>query len=489
MSTSNSDYDIVVAGGGIAGMLAATSAAKYSKQSLKILVVDRNDHSEAGKKTNSGWICGDAVSDNKISYVEKHLGIRYDSPEIEHSVKGVIAYSPDHSTPSVFEGDGYLLNRKLFPQRQLRDAKKMGVEFVGGVSVTGAISENNFITGIKGLKRSNGKSEPFQVNAKIVIDCAGIASPIRNDLPIDSFIQRKIDRDDLEATGRYIFEFEHGAEDKTFFDPDNCLIHLDQELAPGGYAWVFPKGDNKVNIGLGVQKKRHDWRNKRMGSTDTLQVLLEKYVAANPVIKNPKVVEDGNGYGFFQVSVRRQADCMVANGYMIAGDTAWGPRAIDAGGIGPALMMAVLAGKHASIALESNDVSEKSLWSYTKQFFDEYGYKMASYEVLRRVLQSLDNHQINFGVNHVLSNLDVEDIADGDPPEFGKAATFNAFSKALFSTKLTKNFRTIKDIMYYKKKNEFLTDLNKNYPDSPDKFTEWHKILLREMHEVFEKYP
>ena len=61
----------------------------------------------------------------------------------------------------------------------------------------------------------------------------------------------------MESTGRYIYDFdsENSKEDKTFFDPEYCIIHPDQKLAPGGYGWVFPKGKNKVNIGLGVQQK------------------------------------------------------------------------------------------------------------------------------------------------------------------------------------------------------------------------------------------
>ena len=50
------DYDIIVAGGGLAGMIVASSAAYYSKQSLKILVVDRNPSPQLGRKTISGWV-------------------------------------------------------------------------------------------------------------------------------------------------------------------------------------------------------------------------------------------------------------------------------------------------------------------------------------------------------------------------------------------------------------------------------------------------
>ena len=40
-------------------------------------------------------------------------------------------------------------------------------------------------------------------------------------------------------------DFEPGQKDLTEFDPDYCIIHLDQDIAPGGYGWVFPKSDNQ----------------------------------------------------------------------------------------------------------------------------------------------------------------------------------------------------------------------------------------------------
>ena len=52
MSQNGSDYDIIIAGGGLAGMIVATSSAYYSKQTLKILVIDRNSFSDLGKKNH-----------------------------------------------------------------------------------------------------------------------------------------------------------------------------------------------------------------------------------------------------------------------------------------------------------------------------------------------------------------------------------------------------------------------------------------------------
>jgi flavin-dependent dehydrogenase len=343
------DYDIIVAGGGLAGMIVATSDAYYSKQKLRILVVDRNAFPQQGMKTISGWVCGDAVGKNTVDYMTERIHISWGKPEIEHPVKGVVAFSPDHETKVAFDGEGYILNRKMLPQRQMSDCKKAGVEFKERIALRSLIIENNTVVGVEGEDLAT--KAPFKKTAKLVVDCTGVTSVLRTNFPIKSYIERRIDRDDLEATGRYIYNFALDREDKTFFDPDYCIIHLDQKLAPGGYGWVFPKGKDKVNIGLGVQQKAFEARNKEMGVRPDLKTLIDEYVQYNPVINDPELadgeMDDGNAWGTWQVSVRRQNDCMVSNGYMLVGDSAWMPKPLDAGGIGPAIIAATIAGKDA----------------------------------------------------------------------------------------------------------------------------------------------
>src|ERR687889_162483 len=156
MAQNVPDYDIIIAGGGLAGMIVATSAAYYSKQSLKILVIDRNSFLDLGKKTLNGWICGDAVGKNSVDYMTNRIGISWSSPEIEHPVKGVIAYSPDHETGISFDGEGYMLNRRLLPQRQMRDANEAGVEIKEPVALRSLLVEdNNTIIGVEGDDLAN----------------------------------------------------------------------------------------------------------------------------------------------------------------------------------------------------------------------------------------------------------------------------------------------------------------------------------------------
>ncbi len=478
------DYDIIVAGAGIAGMVAACSAAKYSNGNLRILVVDRNDEHEAGKKCINGWVCGDAVGKKNVDYMSKHIGLRLDKPEIEREVKGVVAYSPDHETAIYFDGEGYILNRRLLPLKQLNYALKLGVEFRWNVALRQVIAEDGYVKGVQGVDLKT--NEPFKATAKIVIDCTGIASMLRSTLPIRSYIQRSIDKDDLEATGRYILKFDRSRDDRTYFDPDYAIIHLDQLIAPGGYAWVFPKGENKVNIGLGVQHKSLELRNMVLKKNDSLKSLIDAYIARNPVISNARPADgfedQGNTWGTWQVSVRRQNDCLVANGYMLCGDSAWMPKPLDAGGIGPAIIAGVIAGRDAVNAIEACDYSEYSLWQYNIDYINEYGYKTAGLEVFRRFLQTLSNEQINYGMKHFISKLDVEKITQGEHPDFSYVDKVSMLIRGILHRK------TAEGLKYTAEKNKILVEHYMNYPSNPDKFNEWHNRLMHILNEAFERF-
>ncbi len=481
------EYDIIVAGGGIAGMISATSAMAYSKQDLSVLVIDRNYINNAGMKTINGWVCGDAVGKNSIDYMYRAIGINWSKPEIEHPVRGVVAYSPDRETPIYFDGDGYILNRKLLPQRQLNDALKLGVEFEWNVNLTNLYYEDNSVKGVIGLKREGSKFIPYKKRAKLVIDCTGVISMLRTNLSIKSFIQRRIDKDDIESTGRYILEFDPARNDNTYFDPNYAIIHLDQLIAPGGYAWVFPKGSNKVNIGLGVQHKSLELRNKITNKNDDLKSLIDNYVRTNPVISNSRLAnsdnDKGNAWGTWQVSVRRQNDCLVANGYILVGDAAWMPKPLDAGGIGPAIIGGVLAGKNAASAIEANDTSEEYLWQYNIDFINDYGYKTAGLEIFRRFLQTLSNEQLNYGMKHFLARLDIEKITKGEHPEFTHLDKLGMIIRSIL------HIKTAEGLRYTAKKNRILVEHYREYPHTPRRFEEWHNKLMHELIEAYERFP
>ena len=473
------DYDVIVAGGGLAGTVVAQSVAYYSNQGLSVLVIDRNPSHLPGRKSISGWVCGDAVSKEAVDYMTEHIKVSWTEPEIEHKVKGVMAFSPNRETSIPFDGDGYMLNRIKLPECQNERARKMGIDFDFEVNLTGLLYDDGQVIGIQGIDNKN--KQPYKKTAKLVVDATGVTSMLRNQIKNTDKIERKIDRKDVESTGRHIMYFEKGEDDLSEFDPDYCIIHLDQDIAPGGYAWVFPKGDNKVNIGLGVEKTSLEKRNKRLGKNDNVSSLINEYVKRNRAIKNPKLSMDpedkDNVTGNFQVSVRRQNDCMVANGYMLVGDSAWMPKPLDAGGIGPALIAGTIIGKCAVDAIQSGDVTEKGLWKYNKEFINEYGYKTAGLEVFRKLIQTLSNDQIDYGIKHFLGNLDVEAIAKGEHPDFGGLGKLGMIIRGVLNKKLAEGLK------FTSQQNKWLTKHYYNYPETPDGFYDWRKQLHRVLDE------
>ncbi len=473
------DYDVIVAGGGLAGTIAAQSVSYYSKQKLSILVIDRSTKFTPGQKNISGWTCGDAVSKETVDYMTERIKIPWTEPEIEHHVKGVMAFSPDRETSIPFDGDGYMLNRQKLPEIQNERALKMGVNFDFEINLTGLVYDGNQVTGVQGV--DNKTRQPYKKTGKLVIDATGVTSMLRNQIQNTTKIERKVDRRDIESTGRHIMYFEDGEQDLSEFDPDYCIIHLDQDIAPGGYGWVFPKGENKVNIGLGVEKTILDKRNKRLGKKDNVSSLIEEYVHRNKAIKNPRLSTDANdknnASGNFQVSVRRQNDCLVANGYMLVGDSAWMPKPLDAGGIGPALVAGTIIGKVAAEAVESDDVTEKGLWKYNKEFINEYGYKTAGLEIFRRLIQTLTNDQISYGMKHFLGNLDVEAISKGEHPDFGGLTKLGMLIRGALNKKLAEGLKFTTDV------NRWLTKHYYDFPETPEGFEKWQTALHEKLKE------
>jgi flavin-dependent dehydrogenase len=394
-----------------------------------------------------------------------------------------MAFSPDYETAIPFDGAGYMLNRQKLPEIQNARTKKMGVEFDFEINLSGLIYDGTQVVGIQGVDYKT--KQPYKKTAKLVVDATGITSMLRNQLENSTKVERKIDRKDIESTGRHIMYFEPGENDLAQFDPDYCIIHLDQDIAPGGYGWVFPKGDNKVNIGLGVEKSILEQRNKRLGKSDNVASLMKEYLERNKAIKNAKLSEDAgdihNNTGVYQVSVRRQNDCLVSGGYMLVGDSAWMPKPIDAGGIGPALIAGTILGNNVTQAIEANDVSEASLWQYNIDFIKEYGYKTAGLELFRRLVQTMTNEQISYGMKHFLGNLDVEAISKGEHPDFTGLGKIGMIIRGAMNKTVASGLK------YTSGQNQWLVDHYYNYPKDPSGFDEWNKKLHKTLDESYIK--
>ncbi|MCW6168910.1 MAG: hypothetical protein LVQ96_04755 [Thermoplasmatales archaeon] len=466
-------YDLIISGAGFAGLSAAIIA---SRKLDRVLLIDRNPSKNVGKKTNWGWVCGDAIGKPHIDFLERKIGVSFGSPEIERDFHAVYALSPDLRNRFKFDGDGYALDRPEFEARLLRIALKTGTKYLDNFEIDGPILEGNNVSGIYGRDQDN---QLMTFRSKVVIDALGISSILRRKLPENPFIQRNVERNDIVLTGRYIFEYDRSDENPSFFDKSNALIHLNNDIAPGGYAWVFPKGENRVNIGLGVQQAAMETRNQKFKMNDTVKSLLDNYVKLNSKLHNLRIYDkNNNGTGFWTVSVRRQLDSIVFNGYMGAGDSMTMPNPLSAAGIGPAVIAGVLSAENAIRAIEERDVSVRGLWNYNLDYNNAYGNKMGGMELFRIYLQSLSNKSLNYGMEKFLTPEEASEITLGGVPKL------SALSKLKFALRGLGDIKAFKGLVYTVQQMRFMDELYRNYPKNPDKFVTFSTAVKSEIEQA-----
>jgi len=450
------EYDAVVVGAGVAGCMAATTLGIHAKGS-KVLLVDRNPKTEPGKKTTQGWICGDAVGEHHAKFVHERLGITFGAPEIENRVDTIVICSPDRRVSHPFEGSGFLLDRPRFAHRLLNEALKTGIEYRDLTQAVDLLSEGNFVTGIVCHDHQSKQTRSYKITSKLVIDASGMSTILRRNLDIPSYIEKEIDKDDIEPTIRMNAQLADGSK----VDTSRCEIYLDAKRAPGGYLWMFPKSSNKVNLGLGVQQKR---------SGKSLDRLLKEWIAETPVFKGlTPLTDSGNLPGAWPVSVRHQNDSLVANGFMILGDAGWFPNPISAGGIGPSMTGGVIAGEVAATALEGGDISEANLWQYNTRYVEKYGNKTAALETFRIYLQTLDNSELNYGLRNFVTNKEAVAFSSGEVPELSLADKIGKAAVGL------RKFSAFRNLAFSISKMNTLNQLYGEYPKAPSGFGEWKK--------------
>jgi len=472
------DYDVIVAGAGIAGSMASAMAGKMGS---RVLFLDKNSEKEPGKKTIWGWVCGDAVAKSHIDFVKKNLGNIFNGEDLGIPVDGVVALSPDLDYKLPFEGEGFSLERPIFGSSLFKAAIKNNVEFRGGFNIEAPLIDNGKVIGVAGR---NAKGELEKITAKVVVDALGISSLLRRKLPDNIYIDREIDYEDLELTGRFIYKLEEFDKDSKYYDPKNALIHLNQKMAPGGYGWVFPKKDGRVNVGLGVQHKSLEIRNAKLGEKDNLKSLMEKYVKWNKIMKKYSIDNSfKNGEGYWSVSVRRQMESMVFPGYIGAGDSMASPNPLSAGGIGPALIGGILAGKKAAECAQAQNCGLNDLWDFNIQYNKQYGSKMAGMEVFRIFLQSLNDRDINYGMKSFITYEEAVEITYGRIPELSLTSKMGKVIRSV------KAMRTFRDLIWTVDTMKSLNKLYDAYPQKPEEFPEFKKKVQAVINEAKIRMP
>lgn len=440
-----SSYDLVVVGAGTGGCLAAKTAAENG---LNVCLVESKSTENIGLKA-----CGDAVGKHHFD----NIGLTYPTgSELCWELEGIKVFSPDFETSFRIMGLGakaFMVNRREFGRRLVKEALDAGIKLIDKTTVLEPIIENNYVVAVK-VKGSvfNGV-----LRGKIFIDASGVSAVLRRNAPEVLGFERTVDREDLEIAYREIRVFENEIDDKTFGS-----IYLSQEYASGGYFWLFPKGLNMVNIGLGVQFSRVKMEIKNYFT----RFIGEKL----PWLNKAKILD---GRGAF-VPTRRPLDNMVSNGLIVVGDAACQVNPIHGGGIGPSMTAGKLAGETAVKALERGDLSYRGLWNYNVAYMRGYGAKQASLDVFRVFLQNVSDDELNYGMSRKL--IAEEDVLKASLyGEVKLTITDKAlrFLRSVGKLNFISRLRNVSELMRTVKAHY------QSFPDDPDDFPKWLKVTRK----------
>lgn len=319
-------FDVIVVGGGPAGSLAALHAARGGARVL-LLEKDR----DIGVPVR----CGEAVSD-------AGLRIFFEPRErwIKATIRKIRLVSPSrHIVDFNLKEIGYILDRRVFDYDLAQFAVEAGATVVTKAYVSGVLKNGKGVQGVSG----SFYGEPFEASARIVIGADGVESRVGRWAGFRTQLKMKDMESCIQRTVSGI------AVDESRFD-----FYLSSRWAPGGYLWVFPKGPNSANIGLGVSGK--------FSKGNSARTLLDAFLAE--YYPNASVIATTIG----GVPVDKTMKEFVGDGILLAGDAAHMVNPVTGGGIVPAMRAGMLAGKTAAEAIAAGDVSRRFLQRYAEEW-------------------------------------------------------------------------------------------------------------------------
>jgi len=268
---SDFDRDVIVIGGGPAGSTVARYAANGG---ANVLVIDGRD------PIGTPLQCGELVPSNdemrRLCPSVPNMDELFQTPAAaisRHSKEMHLV--PPSGKPLKFDFDGYVLNRVAHDEFLVELAKTSGAEFLINSRVE-KVEENRVVL-------RNGDS----YSAKIIVDAGGHNGPIRRDYWNEKSTKIPVKFVLMEGDFGNAVELHFGS------------------MAPGGYAWMFPK-ENGANIGLGIQRSFAKGR--------SLNQYTEEFISKY----NGEVTFNGAGSLPMSGTIKK----FVKGNYMLVGDSA-----------------------------------------------------------------------------------------------------------------------------------------------------------------------
>lgn len=317
-------YDIIVVGGGPAGSMAAWEIAKTGL-SVCLLEKDR----DIGYPVR----CGEAVAHNGLAQFvepkEKWIAATIDKFRL-------VSPNGTKIDANLTNETGYILNRRIFDYDLSRYAANAGAEIFTKSFVKDLVIEDSFVSGVV----VDYLGEEKFIKSKMVIGADGVTSSVGRMAGLRTLIRMK----DMESCVQYTVA-------NIDIDPNRLDFYMGSNHAPGGYLWIFPKGNRTANIGLGISGK--------YSKVKSAQLFLDEFMKENFPSASILTTMCGG------VPCAKPMQNPITDGLILIGDAAHHVNPMTGGGIISGMKAGLIGGQISAEAVKNGDVSKKYLTKYS----------------------------------------------------------------------------------------------------------------------------
>ena len=342
------DHDIIIAGGGPAGLSAAKAAAE---KGMEVLVLEMK--AQIGQSQTSSWVSSQFLDEDFSKSVKSHVN------EME-------IHSPHKDLK--MEGDfGKIIDREELEKELASKAVKAGADIWLGAPVRGLVEKRGKVKGVK-IESGNWSEK---IESEGVIDGTGAGARWA------SIFRRQVQNMDWDEekntqTNEYLMTNASGFE--------KIDLYFNSLFAPRGYAWIYSFGEEHAMAGI---------RGVRIHPDSALDEFIGR--------EDPTRLSGSVPVGEYrrQLPVEGPISTMVEDGIMAVGTAAGQIYPLSGHGLRHAIESGKMAGESMVEAISENDLSKDNLFGYEKDWRERFGDEVKVGEILLESLEISPNQKMD----------------------------------------------------------------------------------------------
>ncbi len=380
-------YDLIVVGAGPAGSNAAYHAVLSG---LCVLLLEKRQ--QVGFPVRCAEAVGhdgfvEELGNDGILFPEGPRGDLCEPYRAAH-INGGITVSPGGNRAYVKkEGAGWVLERKLFDLYLAERAAEVGAElWVKTQALDAERVGGEWHVKVRRFDREETVGAPVLIGADGVEGLVGRWAGLTEPLPLA----------DIHSGAQVLAAGLPG-----WVEEETVYFFLGTDVAPGGYAWLFPKGRGLANIGLGVPTT---------GNSKPARANLRDFLTDN--FPEVSILEEVHGC----VPTAPPPRDFVGDGCMLVGDAARQVDPFSGAGINWALEAGRLAGETAAeVLLRGGEPTVKALSSYEKRWQARHRREHRQLYKFKNLVTSLTDGEVDQAVAALSAGVAKDELGEVSP--------------------------------------------------------------------------